>query len=94
MDHWSSTGTQATTGCQPIIKIDGTQPLACAAAPDTGSAWSSYTYQHCLSYLGNAVDCGPTLTYTPPQPYQVQTGTFPEPVYNPVACPVPIAVGP
>ena len=92
--HWSSTGTQATTGCQPIIKIDGTKPLACAAAPDTGSAWSSYTYQHCLSYLGNAVDCGPTLTYTPTKPYQVQGGQFPEPVYNPVACPVPIAVGP
>lgn len=90
----SSTGTQATSDCQPVIKIDGTKPLACAAAPDTGSAWSSYTYQHCLSYLGNAVNCGPTLTYTPPTPYQAQGGQFPEPVYNPVACPVPIAVGP
>ena len=92
--HWTTKGTQATSDCQPVIKIDGTKPLACAAAPDTGSAWSSYTYNHCLSYLGNKVDCGPTLTYTPPTPYQVQGGQFPEPVYNPVACPVPIAVGP
>ena len=37
--------------------------------------------------------CGPTLTYTPTKPYQVQMGTFPEPVYNPVACSVPIAGG-
>ena len=92
--QWSRTGTMATTDCQPVLRIDGTKPLACAAAPDAGSAWSSYTYQHCLSYLGNAVDCGPTLTYTPTKPYQVQGGQFPEPVYNPVACPVPIAVGP
>ena len=91
---WSTTGTQATSDCQPVIRVDGTKPLACAAAPDTGSAWSTYTYNNCLSYLGNKVDCGPTLTYTPTKPYAVQTGQFPEPVYNPVACPVPIAVGP
>ena len=90
---WKTYGTEPTSDCQPVIKIDGTKPLACAAAPDTGSAWSSYTYQHCLSYLGNKVNCGPTLTYTPTKPYQVLSGTFPEPVYNPVACPVPIAVG-
>jgi hypothetical protein len=91
--EWETTGTEATTDCQPFIHIDGTTPLACAAAPDTGSAWSSYTYQNCLSFLGNAVDCGPKLTYTPTPPYGPQGAPFPEPVYNPVACPVPIAVG-
>lgn len=93
ISRWETTGTKATTDCQPFIHIDGTTPLACAAAPDTGSAWSSYTYQNCLSFLGNAVDCGPKLTYTPTAPYSPQGAPFPEPVYNPVACPVPIAVG-
>jgi hypothetical protein len=88
----SSSGTEATADCQPIKIVDHTTPIACVAGLP-GWAWSSYTYQNCLTFEGGYTDCGSTQTYTPPTPYQQQTTPFAEPVYNPVACPVPTPVG-